>query len=127
MIADLVAAEPVQEAASLTDNRRTDWLGQRVQLGQRLGKTVGHLNVSAGQFAKQFAVVIALHAERGAGGDHIDHQPQHAGTIWPAIHQVAKENGSAAGGMPPSARTEHVAQALQQSGGQLAQFVRVGP
>ena len=71
-----------------------------LQLGQRLGQAVGHLDVAAPQRPQQLALVIAGNAQRVAVPHHADDQPEHARSVGTAVDQVTDEDGPPAGRMP---------------------------
>ena len=57
----------------------------------------------AAQLAHQLHVVVARHAERRAGLDHVHHEPQHPGDLRPAVHEVAEEDALRPSGCPKPA------------------------
>ncbi len=82
-------------------------LGLALELGQRLGEPVRHLDLvlpaplpfgpaplAPGQGAHQLLLVVAAHAQPVAVGDHAHDEPQHAGRVRPAVDEVADEDGT---------------------------------
>jgi len=69
------------------------------ELRQRLAQPVRDLHLTADEGALQLIVVVAGHAERRVGPLHAHRQAQHAGRVRPAVHQIAEQDGFAAGRM----------------------------
>lgn len=68
----------------------------RRELVERLPQAVRDRDLAAVEGAHELLLVVAGHADRGAGLDHVHHQAQHAGGVGAAVDQVADEHGRAA-------------------------------
>ena len=111
-----------QAAAELAD-LTAELLVLAGQLAQRLGQPVADLDVLPGQRPDQLVLVVARDGQRLPGGDHAHDQPEHAGRIRAAVHQVAEEHrgparrghraGRPPGGVPGDLVAEPAEQRLQ--------------
>ena len=95
VVEDEVADQPVHERQRLG----AELLALLAQLRERLGQAVADPDVGALERADQLGLVVAGDAQRGAGGDHAHHQPEHARRVRAAVDEVADEQRGAALGV----------------------------
>src|SRR4051812_5191237 len=65
------------------------------ELCQRLGESVGQLDVAAAEGADKLDVVVAWNAQRSTRLDHRQHKPQHRRYVGTAVNEVAQKDGVA--------------------------------
>ena len=99
VVEDVVADQPVEEVGEFGAERAANFVGEGVDLRQRLGQPVGDLHVLAPQLAEQLHVVVAGDAEGRAVEDHVAGDPHRVEDPGAAVHQVAEEDGLAALGV----------------------------
>ena len=87
-VQDVVADEPVQKRGDLIPELR----GLISEPLHRFGEAVLEPDVLAAQRADELRVVVAGHAEGGAGGGHAHDQAQHLGRLRAAVHEVPEED-----------------------------------
>jgi hypothetical protein len=116
LVEDEVADQPVAEVEDLL----AELLALPAQLLQGLGEPVGGRDLGAPERADQLVLVVPGHAQGVAVADHAHGQPQHAGGVGAAVHEVADEDGGAAlrvagaDGPPLPVPGERVAQGGEQ-------------
>src|SRR6476659_3229679 len=88
----------------MTDEAVEECLDARLErrgLGRELRDgavdAVSHLHFTAVEPAQKLYIVVARHAERLTGCDHIHDDPQHVRRVWSAIDEVADKAEPAAG------------------------------
>src|SRR5918998_4347279 len=80
--------ESIEELGNLLPELRRFSL----ELFERLGETVGDLDILAAELPQQLHIVISRNAQRGAGLDHIHDHAQHCRHLRPAVDEVAQED-----------------------------------
>ena len=104
---------------------RLDRRAELRRLGRELRqgglKPVRDPHLPPAQGAEQLVLVVARHGESGTRRDHAHGEPEHAGGVRPAVHQVAEEDGAAA----PGVRRVHRAPAIV-SGQRVAELLKQG-
>ncbi|MGX1117124.1 hypothetical protein RKD37_002487 [Streptomyces ambofaciens] len=111
-VEDVVADQAVDELPYLG----AELLALAVHLLDRLGESVGVLDLAALEEAAVLVLVVARHAQRVARLDHGHHAAQHAGAVRAAVDEVADEDGGAALGVDAVGVAELGEQGLQLGG-----------
>ena len=110
-VEDVVAGEAIEEALHVLP----DVDGRGLELGEGAIEAVGNREVRAGQLPTQLQLVVAGHAEGGAGFRHPPRSLERVDDPRPAVDQIAEENDLPRLGTGPQARdVTDVAEASEQ-------------